>query len=206
MRRILSVGLCATVFAVAALPALADGAKGLRAYKAVHSAAPNVRQNVIYLDTDFLKPIRLSQPAGNLVVGNPFIADVIPRDDQYLFLSGKSAGHTNLLVYDKAGTLVSEYQIHVSTSKNYTTLLNGPKTRSHFECMPVCERVMRVEDSADESGLQAGKIGTMRKLIQGEATAGKTADAAVSGAGAGAVANGIEGIDRGAVEGASGPH
>jgi Flp pilus assembly secretin CpaC len=155
MRRIYGIGMCAMVLTLsqfaAITPASADAAHGLRAYRAGNNnAAAAVRRHVIYVDTDFLKPIRFSQPAGNLVVGNPLIADVIPRDDQYVFISGKSAGHTNLLVYDKAGTLTTEYRIHVRTSQNYTTLINGAKVRSHFECLPKCERVLRVEDSADQ--------------------------------------------------------
>ena len=154
----------------------------LRVSEAGNNGATRIVRGRIDVDTDFLKPIRLTRPVGNLVIGNPFIADVIPRDDTYMFVSGKSAGHTNLLVYDRAGHLVGEYMIYVRSSEQYVSMMKGPKGRSHFECMPRCERVLRIEDSPDETGELAGRITTVRGLITGEAEKAKAGDAAAGGA------------------------
>lgn len=146
----------------------------------VSEGGRKITRGSIYVDTDFLKPVRLNNAIGNLVIGNPFIADVIPRDDKYLFINGKSAGHTGMLVYDKTGNLVGEYMIYVRSSQQYTLLMNGAKRRSHFACTPNCERVLRIEDSPDETGELAGRITTVRGLIAGEAEKAKAGDAPAS--------------------------
>ncbi|MDT7935201.1 MAG: type II and III secretion system protein family protein [Sphingomonadaceae bacterium] len=57
--------------------------------------------------------IRVDQPFGQLIVGNPEVADVVPLTDQSVYVLGKRFGSTNLSVYDRQRRLLAVMDVNV---------------------------------------------------------------------------------------------
>ena len=62
---------------------------------------------------DYARLVRLPEGAQTLVIGNPLVADVnMVKGNQLLVITGKSFGTTNLIVLDRAGQQVGEFDGH----------------------------------------------------------------------------------------------
>ncbi len=93
------------------------------------------------------KPIKLSGNADSVVIGNPNIADVAVHDDRLLFVTGKSFGTTNLMIFDsKANTLFSS---DIVVTANTETWVSVKRAGSNFtyDCAPACRPTMSAGDN-----------------------------------------------------------
>ena len=79
----------------------------------------------ILIDIDFTEGFLLSRPAGQIVLGNPLIADIKVQDDRQLFLIGKSPGRTNMLIYGRDGQLQERHILMVRDPNTYLTYYKG---------------------------------------------------------------------------------
>jgi hypothetical protein len=144
----------------------------------VNVSVPTEPQRIItgqiVVDSDYMEGFRLKNAAGQIVIGNPIVADVIVRDDQYIFISGKSAGRTNMLVYGKDGDLKERYVIMVRDSATYLTLYKGAENRAHYDCLPYCQRVLSMQDSSDENSAQLQKISSNLTFVDERANKSAT--------------------------------
>lgn len=133
----------------------------------------------IMIDIDFMEAFKLQNPASQIVIGNPIIADITVRDEQSIFISGKSPGRTHMLVYGHDGEIVERYILVVRDPDIYLTVYQGAENKAHFDCEPLCQRVLRIEDSASQAADQSGKISAQIGLSEGRASAAKAEEAIV---------------------------
>jgi hypothetical protein len=119
----------------------------------------------IMVDIDFMEGFTFQKPASQIILGNPIIADITVRDEQSIFISGKSPGRTHILV--------------VRDPDIYLTVYQGAQNKAHFDCEPLCQRVLRIEDSASQAQDQSGKITAQIGLIEGRTSQVKAEEAAV---------------------------
>ena len=133
--------------------------------------------NHILVQTDYAQTHALDRPVGNIIIGNPAIADVSLRDDSFLFVHGRSPGRTNMIVYDTNGMLIAEYIVRVSSSQEYLTVHRGAESRQHFDCAGRCERVVRMDDDAESAGTGANAVGVSFGLLDTSAARGQAGDA-----------------------------
>ena len=102
--------------------------------------------DVIDLTIDFAKVLKIDAPADTIILGNPGIADTAMGDEDTLVLTGKAAGTTNLIVFDKDGKELINATLRVSSDiEQLTTVFYGAQ-RQTFSCAPVCEQVISVGD------------------------------------------------------------
>jgi len=102
--------------------------------------------DVIDLTIDFAKVLKIDAPADTIILGNPGIADTAIGDEDTLVLTGKAAGTTNLIVFDKDGKELINATLRVSSDiQQLTTVFYGAQ-RQTFSCAPVCEQVISVGD------------------------------------------------------------
>jgi Flp pilus assembly secretin CpaC len=102
--------------------------------------------DVIDLTIDFAKVLKIDAPADTIILGNPGIADTAMGDEDTLVLTGKAAGTTNLIVFDKDGKELINATLRVSSDiQQLTTVFYGAQ-RQTFSCAPVCEQVISVGD------------------------------------------------------------
>ncbi|MEM8617149.1 MAG: pilus assembly protein N-terminal domain-containing protein [Pseudomonadota bacterium] len=84
------------------------------------------------------KPLRLAGEAGSIVVGNPEIADVAVHDKNLLFITGKTYGTTNLMVFDQHGKSVYVADVVVTTNGSNLVTVNRAGIDFTYNCAPNC--------------------------------------------------------------------
>ncbi len=141
-------------------------------------SAQTRNSKTITLDIDFMEGFQLKQPASQIILGNPIIADITVRDDQYIFISGKSPGRTNMLVYGRDGKIAEKYILAVRDPDVYLTVYKGTESKAHFDCEPLCQRVLRIEDSNSEADTQRSKVEAQIQMIDGRSQQAKSEEAA----------------------------
>lgn len=94
-------------------------------------------------------PVRLSGSAASIVVGNKNIADVAVHDDRLIFVTGKSYGTTNLLVFNKAGQEVYNTEIVVTANSTSLVTVNRAGQNQTYDCAPVCRSALTLGDDPD---------------------------------------------------------
>ena len=186
--KIASSILCGLSLLMTITPVYADAddtSDLLKALKAERSQAHNDYnnsrnheddKNKIMIDIDYMEGFTLQKPAGQIVIGNPVIADITVRDDQYIFISGKSPGRTNMLVYGRDGNLQERYTIYVRDPNTYLTVYTGAENKLHYDCLPQCQRVLRIEDKGSDAESQRAKISSQLEMIDGRAQKAKAAE------------------------------
>ncbi len=100
----------------------------------------------ITVETGKAKAIKLNSNADSVIIGNPNIADVAVHDDTLLFVTGKSFGTTNLMIFDKEGnTLVSS---DVVVTANTATWVSVKRAGDNFtyDCSPNCRPTLATGD------------------------------------------------------------
>ncbi len=111
----------------------------------------------VWLTMDYVKPYKLDKPAGQIIVGNPGIADVQVQDASHLLLYGKGPGTTNMFIYDDEGNKIDNLIVRVrALSDNVLTFHRGGE-RTTYNCMKNCEATVTIGDG-DSFATVAGQI------------------------------------------------
>ena len=92
--------------------------------------------------------IKLDKPGTEIIVGNPAIADVTVQSRKLLVVTGKSAGLTNLLVLDGAGSLIYNKKVFVSSDKDRLVTVSKGVSRETYSCSPQCDPSLTPGDAA----------------------------------------------------------
>ena len=96
--------------------------------------------------------MKLPEKVSTIVVGNPAIADVAVQSGGLVVVTGKGYGTTNLIVLDRAGTVLLERQIVVRAANDGTVAVYRGVERETYSCTPDCERRITLGDSAGYFG------------------------------------------------------
>ena len=106
---------------------------------------------------DHTVPMKLSRPAASIVVGNPFIADVMAQAENLFFVIGRTTGTTNVVALDAAGKMISETVVHVTTTGTKRLSLHRSTARQTYSCAANCEVAPVPGDAAEYfDGVQKG--------------------------------------------------
>ncbi len=124
----------------------------------------------VWLTMDQVRPFVLEQPAQNIVVGNPSIADVTVQDNQHLLLFGKAPGLTNIYLFDENGETIDNLIIRVrSSSSDMLTYYRG-SSRTTYNCTTNCEATITVGDNSTTFSNVSSQV--QNKLGQAKSAAG----------------------------------
>ena len=91
--------------------------------------------------------MRLPEKVSTIVIGNPLIADVAVQSGGLVVVTGKGYGATNLIVLDRAGTVLMERQVVVRGATDHTVSVYRGAERETYSCTPNCERRITLGDS-----------------------------------------------------------
>ena len=94
-------------------------------------------------------PLRLTGSAATIVVGNKNIADVAVHDERLLFVTGKSFGTTNLLIFDKSGQEIYNSDVVVTSGTSNLLTVNRAGSYQTYDCSPVCRSALSQGDDPD---------------------------------------------------------
>ncbi len=100
------------------------------------SAPASARDIRVALDQAF--PIRLSESAQGVAVGNPSIAGVSIQNDRFLFVTGRSYGSTNLVVMGEGNRVLYSGRIVVAPDETDVVMVTRGVETARLECTPLC--------------------------------------------------------------------
>ncbi len=94
----------------------------------------------VTVQLDQSQVIDLDAPAGNVIIGNPTIADVTLISPRRMAVFGRGYGVTNLIITDRMGRIIMQQQVNVSaTNSGHVSVYRGVLVHN-FACSPRCER------------------------------------------------------------------
>ena len=111
-------------------------------------ARPALAAEALRIVLDQAQLMKLPEKVSTIVVGNPLIADVAVQSGGLVVVTGKGYGSTNLIVLDRAGTVLMERDVVVSGPNGSTVSVYRGTERETFSCTPSCERRITLGDSA----------------------------------------------------------
>ena len=90
--------------------------------------------------------LRLPQPASEIIIGNPVIADVTVQSGGLLVVTGKSFGVTNMIVLDAKREVIFERRIMVRRDDARVVNLQRGVLRQTYNCTPQCNPTVTIGD------------------------------------------------------------
>src|SRR5258705_5282456 len=94
--------------------------------------------DIITVNVDQAKLIRLPTRVATIVVGNPLIADITLQSGGVVVLTGKGYGSTNFISMDRSGEILVDRVIQVEgPTDQLVTVYCGVESEAH-NCLPVC--------------------------------------------------------------------
>ena len=83
-------------------------------------------------------PIKLNGTADSVVLGNQRIADVAVHNENLIFITGRSAGTTNVMVFNENGDQVYAADIIVTVDTSNLVTVNRSGEDYTYDCAPEC--------------------------------------------------------------------
>lgn len=124
----------------------------------------------IWLTMDQVTPYRLAAGAGEVVVGNPAIADVTVLDRERIMLFGKAPGLTNIFIFDENGEPMQDLVIRVRTIGTEMLTVQRGVDRVTYNCTSVCDQTVTVGDGVQTFGVVSQQV--QQKLQQASRAGG----------------------------------
>lgn len=122
---------------------------GLAAMLATTLSSLPAMAEAIVVVVDRAKILRLTEPAGTIILGNPAIADATMSDDRTLVLTGKSYGTTNLVILDSNGEQIADETLLVRAPSDGMVVVYRGAQRQTMSCTPNCEKTNTVGDDKE---------------------------------------------------------
>ena len=91
-------------------------------------------------------PVRLKETAASVVLGNRNIADVAVHDEHLIFITGKTFGTTNLMIFDRAGNQIYSTEVVVTVNSSNLVTVNRSGSNYTYDCAPNCRSVLSTGD------------------------------------------------------------
>lgn len=121
---------------------------------------------------DEAKLVELNRPVHQVIIGNPSIADVAMQSKKVLVFTGKSSGHTNIILLDENNRQILNRKVHVTTSnESGLVIVHRGRVRSSYHCGTVCNGRVALGDSSkftsDVLASTEAKMGFAAKAAKG---------------------------------------
>jgi Flp pilus assembly secretin CpaC len=100
------------------------------------ASAASAQDIRVALDQSF--PLRLTQAAQGVAVGNPAIAGVSIQNDHFLFVTGRSYGATNLTILGDNNRVLFAGRVVVIPDETGAVIVTRGTETSRLQCDPVC--------------------------------------------------------------------
>lgn len=107
--------------------------------------SPSPDRLVVVLDE--AQVMALPDRVATLIIGNPLIADVSIQAGNILVVTGKGYGVTNMLMLDRAGSVLLRKTIQVEGPRDSVVVVYRGVERESYSCTPKCEKRITLGDS-----------------------------------------------------------
>ncbi len=115
---------------------------------ALLTASAAIAAQELVIKSDETQLLNVSGSPGAVVIGNPSIADATVHGTK-IFLHGRAAGSTNLIVLDQEGNQLASMEITVQVNGENNVALFKAGNRYSYVCATLCEEAMRPGDQVD---------------------------------------------------------
>ncbi len=122
---------------------------------------------------DQARLIKLPDKVATIVIGNPMIADVSLQPGGLMVLTGKGYGVTNLMVLDRAGTVLMDKSVEVQGPDADVVVMYRGIERETYSCTPFCERRITLGDGNVFFETGIAQSGSRNGQAQGAAPSSK---------------------------------
>jgi hypothetical protein len=140
-------------------------AAGMLLWPAVVLAEPAA--NMIAVNVDQAKLVKLPARVATIVVGNPLIADVALQAGGVMVVTGKGYGATNFIAMDRSGEVLVDRMIQVEGPTDQLITVYRGVDRESYSCLPICQRRVTLGDgdtyfksAMDQAGNLSSQAGT----------------------------------------------
>jgi Flp pilus assembly secretin CpaC len=90
--------------------------------------------------------LRLPRPVSEIIIGNPTIADITVQGKRLLVVTGKSFGHTNIILLDSEQNVIQESRVVVVRDQSQVVNLRRGTGRESYNCSPRCNPTVTIGD------------------------------------------------------------
>jgi len=115
-------------------------------FAAINVQAEEQSSGDFLVQYDQARIMRIDEPATDIIVGNPSIADVAIQGAKLLVVTGKTFGVTNLIVLNGAGQVIVNRRLVVRADDQKIVGLTRGMAKSSYNCAPKCQSVLSIGD------------------------------------------------------------
>jgi Flp pilus assembly secretin CpaC len=131
--------------------------------------------DVVAVNVDQAKLVKLPARVATIVVGNPLIADVTLQTGGIIVVTGKGYGATNFIAMDRTGEVLVDRVIQVEGPTDQLVTIYRGVERESYSCMPICQRRVTLGDGENYFKSAMDQAGSLNSQAAGSAAAaGKT--------------------------------
>jgi hypothetical protein len=105
--------------------------------------------DLIAVQLDTARVIKIPDRAATIIIGNPLIADIAIQPGGIAVITAKSYGATNFVVMDKSGAVLNEQNIQVQGPSDPTVVVYRGVDRQTYSCTPDCSPRLTLGDQQD---------------------------------------------------------
>ena len=113
------------------------------------SIASAAMADQLFVEASKTVPITINGDASSIVIGNKNIADVAVHNEHLMFVTGKSYGTTNLMVFDKSGRQIYASDVMVTSNSTNMVTINRAGQNFTYDCSPTCRSVLNIGDDPE---------------------------------------------------------
>src|SRR5882724_9069307 len=132
--------------------------------------------DVVAVNVDQAKLVKLPTRVATIVVGNPLIADVTLQSGGIIVVTGKGYGATNFIAMDRSGEVLVDRVIQVEGPTDQLVTIYRGVERESYSCMPVCQRRVTLGDGENYFKSAMDQAGSLNSQASGSAAAGGKAN------------------------------
>ncbi|MBL4719817.1 MAG: pilus assembly protein N-terminal domain-containing protein, partial [Alphaproteobacteria bacterium] len=89
-----------------------------------------------------LHTLRLDRAGATAIVADPLVADIRVENPRLIFVFGRNNGETNLVVLDRRGREIVNYDLVVTSSvPRHVTIDRGPANQTNLICEDRCATI-----------------------------------------------------------------
>ena len=127
--------------------------------------------DIIAVNVDQAKLVRLPTSVATIVVGNPLIADVTLQTGGMIVVTGKGYGATNFIAMDRRGEILVDRVIQVEGPTDQLVTVYRGVERESYSCLPICQRRVTLGDGESYFKSTIDQAGSLSSQASGGAAA-----------------------------------
>jgi hypothetical protein len=113
------------------------------------AASQALADDVIPVQLDQARIVKLPERAATVVIGDPLIADMSIQPGGLAVVTGKAYGATNVVVLDRTGAVLMERNVEVKGPPDRLVYVYRGASRSTYSCTPDCAPRITLGDDFD---------------------------------------------------------